>query len=359
MFLLALASLARGAYAQPSDTTFVVPVVFHVLHNNGAENISDAQIMDALDFLNRHFDAPTEPVAPPFDAIAADLDIEFCLASIDPSGAGTNGIDRIQTTLTNEAGSAQSYLDQWPPDRYLNIWTVNVISSGAAGTTLSPMQAEVEPERDGIMILANRVGTIGTSTYSSVSVLSYLVGKYFNLKRTNEIPIGDGSCGDDEVTDTPMHSTSAACSVSNSCDTLPTNFQNIMAGTFCNFMFTEGQRDRVHTALNSSVAARNNLWSATNLAATGCGAPTGVADERATPPIQWSHSPDGRLVLENRKYEPVSVIVRDNAGRLLEQQAIAPNAMRTWSTSGWSGGIYLVQCTADGRDADTFRIAVP
>lgn len=359
MLLIACAGLVRGACAQTTDTTYLVPVVFHVLHNNGAENISDAQIMDALDFLNRHFDAPTEPVSPPFDAIAADMDIEFCLASIDPSGAPTSGIDRIQTTLTYEAGSAQSYLDQWPPDRYLNIWTVNVISSGAAGTTLSPEQAEAEPQRDGIMILANRVGTIGTSTYSSASVLSYLVGKYFNLKRTNEIPMGDGSCGDDEVTDTPMHSTTAACFGSNSCDVLPTNFQNIMAGTFCNFMFTVGQRDRVHAALNSTLAARNNLWSAANLAATGCGAPTGVEDESAPRPVQWSHSADGRLVLENRKNEPVSVIVRDSSGRQLEQQVIAPNAMRTWTTVGWSGGIYLVQCIAEGREAGTFRIAVP
>ncbi len=356
---MAFASLAYVAYSQTTDTTYVVPVVFHVLHNNGPENISDAQIMDALDFLNRHFDAPTNPVEPPFDAIAADMDIEFCLASMDPNGIPTSGIDRIQTNVTSEAGSAESYLDQWPPDRYLNVWTVHVISSGAAGTTLSPLQAEAEPERDGVMILANRVGTIGSSTFNDAPVLSYLVGKYFNLKRTNEIPVGNTDCGDDEVADTPIHANPIVCTSDNVCDPLPINIQNIMVGAFCTFMFTQGQRDRVHAALNSSVASRNNLWSAANLSATGCSAPTSVEDERPSSPVRWNHAADGRLVLENLLSRPLFVFVRDNSGRLLAEGSLSPGAAGIWSTSGWSRGLYFLQYAADGRTEGSFRFVVP
>ena len=41
----------------PEDgfTVYYIPVVFHVLHNGGLENISDEQIMDALDILNRDY----------------------------------------------------------------------------------------------------------------------------------------------------------------------------------------------------------------------------------------------------------------------------------------------------------------
>src|ERR1700741_1209858 len=34
---------------------YTIPVVFHVLHQNGSENISDAQIQDQIDLLNRDY----------------------------------------------------------------------------------------------------------------------------------------------------------------------------------------------------------------------------------------------------------------------------------------------------------------
>ena len=37
------------------DVVYTIPIVFHVLHNEGAENISDEQIYDALFLLNRDF----------------------------------------------------------------------------------------------------------------------------------------------------------------------------------------------------------------------------------------------------------------------------------------------------------------
>jgi PKD repeat protein len=39
--------------------------------------------------------------------------------------------------------------------------------------------------------------------------------------------------------------------------------------SYCNIMFTEGQKTRMRAALNSSMAGRNNLWTPANLIATG------------------------------------------------------------------------------------------
>ena len=39
----------------PKGTIFKIPVVFHVLHNDGPENVSEAQIHNALDVINRDF----------------------------------------------------------------------------------------------------------------------------------------------------------------------------------------------------------------------------------------------------------------------------------------------------------------
>jgi hypothetical protein len=44
-------------------------------------------------------------------------------------------------------------------------------------------------------------------------------------------------------------------------------------------MFTDGQKTRVLTALNSSVGYRNNLWSTVNLIAVGCQSVTAVQSE--------------------------------------------------------------------------------
>ena len=38
-----------------SQTIYYIPVVFHLLHNNGVEHITDEQILDAFDILNRDY----------------------------------------------------------------------------------------------------------------------------------------------------------------------------------------------------------------------------------------------------------------------------------------------------------------
>jgi PKD repeat protein len=47
------------------------------------------------------------------------------------------------------------------------------------------------------------------------------------------------------------------------------NYQNFMDYSYCSHMFTIGQANRIYAALGSTTAGRNNLWSASNLAATG------------------------------------------------------------------------------------------
>src|SRR5258706_3214917 len=36
-------------------TVYTIPVVFHIIHNYGAENISDAQVLDAVRVINLDF----------------------------------------------------------------------------------------------------------------------------------------------------------------------------------------------------------------------------------------------------------------------------------------------------------------
>jgi hypothetical protein len=138
-----------------NKVTLVVPVVVHVIHDNGIGNISDEQIQDGLDILNQDYnrtnpDASSTRNTPsaPFQTVAGAMDIEFKLAKIDPQGNCTNGIVRVNAPgLTYNANDDCKYTsnggsDQWDMNKYLNIWVVNSIeNNGGQGIILERITA--------------------------------------------------------------------------------------------------------------------------------------------------------------------------------------------------------------------------
>ncbi len=95
---------------QPKAIVYKIPIVFHVLHNGGNENISNEQIMDALFILNRDFrlqNSDAQNVISAFNAsnpsatcTPADIEIEFVLATKAPNNSCFNGITRTQDAKT-------------------------------------------------------------------------------------------------------------------------------------------------------------------------------------------------------------------------------------------------------------------
>ena len=62
---------------------YTIPVVFHVLHNGGIENISDEQIEDAISIMNRDFrlqNADAANVGNEFQGMPSDVEVEFVSA---------------------------------------------------------------------------------------------------------------------------------------------------------------------------------------------------------------------------------------------------------------------------------------
>jgi PKD repeat protein len=256
------------------NVPYIIPTVFHIIHNYGVENVSNAQIEDAVRILNEDFrmrNADTSTIVPAFKNIKADSQIEFRLAKIDPNGNCTNGITRTATALTYAADDNIKG-NQWDPSKYLNIWVVNTISFGAAGYAYYPSTADFWPEIDGIVILYNYLGSIGTSSYFTGRALTHEVGHYLELAHvwgdTNDPGV---SCGDDYVSDTPETKGWTGCNLNgNIC--IPgviENVQNYMEYAYCSRMFSAGQRDRMHDVINSGIAQRDNLCSQGNLVATG------------------------------------------------------------------------------------------
>lgn len=269
--------------ARSNDSLLIIPVVFHVIHNYGNENISDAQVESAVQVLNRNFrrqHPDTGNIESIYKPITADCELEFRLARKDPSGNCTNGINRIASPLTTLGNHSVKDLIHWDPTKYLNIYVVKQIPN-LAGYCLMPDQAAAKPEWDGVVISHQYTGNIGTANEMRSVTLSHEVGHFFNLYHIwggNNVPgyyylpVGQQSnCGEsDEVADTPPTIGWSSCASTNaSCGNVVDNYQNMMDYSYCNIMFTEGQKQRMRACLHSSVAHRNNLISMANLYATG------------------------------------------------------------------------------------------
>jgi len=277
-------------------TIYKIPVVFHVLHVNGVENISDEQIMDALALLNRDFrkqNADTATVHPDFAGMPADIEIEFVLATKAPNGTCFKGITRTYNTISYDGtdGGIQVdaivagndvYQNQWPGNKYMNVFICGEIG-GAAGYTTNPSGWSGSQMTNGIWILHDYVGSIGTSSVGTSRTLTHEVGHWLNLSHTwgsNNNPGTATSCSGngDQVQDTPTCIGVSACLLnSNTCSNdnaywgfdIRDNVENYMDYSYCSKMFTEGQRTRMRTALQSTNTGRANLWTTANLNAVG------------------------------------------------------------------------------------------
>jgi PKD repeat protein len=232
------------------STVFVIPIVFHVLHEYGAENITDAQIYDQVNILNRDYrlqNADTADVIPQYHHLLKDAKIEFRLARIDPQGNCTNGIEHIYTHLTNNADD-YSKLNQWPRSQYLNVWVSKSIGlSGAAGYAFYPSGVEgVDYFRDGVLILNGYIGSIGTSSPYTSRALTHEIGHYLGLAHTWGSTNDPGvACGNDFVEDTPITKGHDNCTnlYDNYCDNAIVPVNNM---TFNGVSTSSGVIDTTH-----------------------------------------------------------------------------------------------------------------
>ena len=125
---LIIYQITGNAGSQKSgNATLTVPVVVHIVHNNGPENIPDAQVSAGLQYLNEAFDNTGV-----FDSLTGVCTgIQFCLARQDEAGDTTSGINRIVSVWTDIDILQDQFLKgliQWDPTRYLNIYVVNSIT---------------------------------------------------------------------------------------------------------------------------------------------------------------------------------------------------------------------------------------
>ncbi len=275
---------SKSSSSNEKGTVYRIPIVFHVLHNGGAENISYDQILDQLAVLNRDYrklNLDVNDVVPEFKSLTADIEIEFVLANRDPLGRPFGGVTRTMDPITNTGGTANEstqltaiktkndiYQGEWSGKQYyLNVFVCANVGSTAAGYTRNP--SGDKSMANGIWILHNYVGSIGTSSVNTSRALTHEIGHWLNLSHTWGGTNSPGqACGDDGVSDTPitMGYTSCLLTASKVCNAnIVENVENFMDYSYCSKMFTLGQKTAMRAALLSTTGGRNNIWTANNL----------------------------------------------------------------------------------------------
>ncbi len=260
--LLAYKQAVRsGALPAPGVNALVtLPVVVHIIHNNGTENISDAQVLTGIQHLNEAF--ANTGYYDPSDGV--NTNIQFCMAERDPSNNATNGITRNVSPYTVMGGAAYYSDDQnvkninrWNPGCYINIWLVRSIPGNVAGYAYLPFAHGTNI--DGIVMEASYFG----SSYANDVVTVHQMGHYLGLYHTFEGGCTNNDCttDGDKVCDTPPDQTTAATGTCgetmNSCSTdalsgFSTDVNDLTqdymdyGNLACMKVFTQGQADRMN-----------------------------------------------------------------------------------------------------------------
>lgn len=275
-----------------SSATYVIPVVFHILHLDGPENISDEQVKDAMRILNRDFarkNPDTTDIIPVFKNLADSTKIQFVLATKDPLGNCTNGIKHYYDPDTDwDENSPTLYSHTWDPTHYMNVYVVRKIifnsGFGAAGYTYFPGTWPIGDQHDAIVVLNNYFGSIGTGSNFLSRVLTHEVGHWLDLYHVfgSTNAAGVDCSGDDFVNDTPPTPGYLNCpnpanpAQYQICTAgVSENFQNYMDYSYCCRMFTQEQGQRMQLALQNPISGRDILVSTPNLLATGVLNPNG------------------------------------------------------------------------------------
>lgn len=346
-----------------SAFTYVIPVVVHVMYSNGPErNVTPEQIQSQIDILNEGFGRYGE--AANSSPLGGDTKIKFCLASVDPDGNPTLGYDYTATPFADSLDALtedtlMKRINQWDPNRYLNIWTVrNIFYAGRAldGYTYIPEQV-AGSAYDGIVIVHRAFGRDAGTAISRGKTGTHEMGHYFDLYHPWG-EVGTFFCpaeGTDYCDDTPPvpgenFATYPSCAnttdiIWEACDFTRRQVENFMdySEDRCLNLFTNCQIKRMRLALlryRSVMASRENLF------LTGCGQE--MLEVPAQGQIVVYPNPANRYLMVNVDVENVGQVrleMYDFAGRkvMVQENASAGRGPIPLDLAEFAEGVYYLK----------------
>ena len=264
--------------------TYVIPVVFHILHNGaGSVSKSDMQcrIDDVLKTVNGDFNG-TFPgfntTDPRFNAIKDKMDIQFVAATVDPDGnvMSTPGMDWQADANIAFGYDPKIYNYMWWGKKnkfYLDVVVVDAPNkeneTNGSGHAFLPVQDVIPHVTYNWRYVGSTCGSISAPGFEKI--MTHEFGHYFGLKHTF-----DGDCGteNDGIDDTPPTTQAEGCvrNKLNNCGVYA-NLENHMDyNTSCQNMFTKNQVTVMTFWLDDTSVAkypRAQLWQDSNLSSVG------------------------------------------------------------------------------------------
>jgi PKD repeat protein len=267
----------RANKTENKEATYVIPVVVHVFGNDfNGKKVDDDLVRLALSQVNEEFNglhSDWNDVSSAFSGRRGVLNIEFRLAQIDPWGNPTTGI----TYNPDETGfGADDLYDDvirkyaWDNYKYMNLYILyDLYGQGATNNSgvawyPSTYMSDNNVARavfNGRYLATNAIGET-TNGDNFRRILTHEYGHWLNLRHTFDQ--GCSSPGD-YVDDTPATTSNAgSCNYTEeTCSGAGApNGENFMDYSDCYLMFTGGQVDRMHAALQHP--SRKPLWQPSN-----------------------------------------------------------------------------------------------
>lgn len=266
----------KASLSQRSVTVVkTVPIIFHIITDgSGSDNVSQALINAQISQLNIDFGN----LAGSTYGVAADTELQFCAAVVDPNGndLAEPGINRI--TDYGDDQRFDTYIEstikpntQWDPTKYMNVWILSDIQNSSVGSLLGYAQFPSSSglsglndnagsaNTDGIAVIASSVGSTANpnpagGVYARGRTLTHEAGHFFGLRHI----WGDGDCSvDDYCDDTPnaSGSTSGCPSGKDTCTTAGVDMiENYMdySNDTCLNTFTADQKARILAVMSNS-----------------------------------------------------------------------------------------------------------
>lgn len=376
------------------DEILKIPVVVHVLYNKPTQNLPDSVIQRQIATLNqdyRRLNPDTIDTRAEFKDLVADAGIEFYLATKDPDGNPTTGIDRKEVDVASFLGledafallggdmsplerpkkSSEGGVDPWNPKAYLNLWSANLavdifgqeapILLGFATPPTEMVNAEDWPEGsidpnmiDGVVIHYEVIGDNNPYITEIIDTISgkgrtatHEIGHYLGLRHI----WGDGDCSmDDGIEDTPDADDAAqqVCDYTkNTCTESPIEYHDMIE----NYMdYAKDQCMNAFTHDQVAVMRANLLQARTGLLG---GQGVGInANNLNINTLKIAITPNpatatNALITTNT---PATAYIYTIQGKLLTTQTLieGKNAL---SISNFAKGVYFVKVTSKTETA--------